>query len=113
MTGVAALYNVPVRPDELQEWSFAHGVHHREIIREILTRFQIQLPEFVLDPINPLDVNNWAQQHQISHNQMDGILGISGFDLLDVNFEDQNQLASFIFLHASEHFQASNILRIG
>ena len=112
MSAIAALYNVPGTKEELNEWSFAHQAHHRDINRVLFQKVGANLPEYVLDPVD-LDSWTWLYQHQQLHNQMDTLLAISGYDLLDVEFTDQQQLAGWIFLNADEHNQAANILGIG
>lgn len=113
MSAIAAIYNVPGHRDDLFSWSFAHAAHHRDIIRRIYELTSTRLDEFVLDPFNPNDTGVWLYQHQQMHQQMDGILGISGYNLLEANFKDQNELAGWIWLNADEHYQASNILGLG
>lgn len=113
MSGLAGLYNIPGSPEELDVWAFIHAAHHRDINRIIFELYQITLPEYGLDPIDPQNVNAWNYQHQEMHSIQDEILGISGFNLSDVDWTDRGQLASFIFLNASEHYQAAQILGIG
>ena len=113
MSAIAALYNVPSTPEELNEWAFAHAAHHADIIRVLYQKLGVNLDQYVLDPIPKESTGVWVYQHQIMHQQMDALLGIDGNDLSDVDFRDPNELAGWIYLNSSEHFQASNILGIG
>ena len=113
MSGIAALFNVPGNRSELDSWASAHATHHRDIIRRIYEITGANLPEYVLDPIDPEDTGVWEDQHQIMHQDMDTVLGISGFDLSGVDFNNYEELVGWIQLNSSEHFQASNILEIG
>jgi hypothetical protein len=113
VSGIAALYNVPGTPEELSRWSFSHAVHHRDINDTIFKLSGFQIFEFLMDPISVDNIDNWLQSHQLMHQQMDEILGIVGYDLYDVDWQDQSQLAGWIFLNANEHFNASEILQIG
>lgn len=115
MSGIANLYNVPSTPEELSHWASTHMAMHRDINRRIyeLSNGLVVLPEYVLDPINPNDTGVWDDQHQIMHQDMDAVLGISGFDLTGVDFKNRDTLVNWVQLHASEHYQASNILGIG
>lgn len=113
MSSIASLYNVPSNRPELDSWAFAHMAHHRDINRLIYQLTGTSLPEYILDPLNPRDGGVWLDQHQKMHENMDAILGIAGYDLLDVDFEDSAQVAGWILLNASEHQQASDILGIG
>lgn len=113
MSAVADLYNVPSTDAERAAWAFAHMAHHRDINRRIYELVAISLPEYVLDPVDPDDVGQWEYQHQLMHDNQNQILGISGFDLSEVSWKDQNLLAGWIFLHSQEHLQAADILEIG
>lgn len=113
MSAVAALYNVPTTDEEWLQWSFAHAAHHHDINRVIFQLLGLQLPEYVLDPFNHLDANTWAEQHYIMHQNQDAVLGIEGFDLSEVDFSNPEESAGWIFLNASEHYQAAAILGIG
>ena len=97
MSAVAALYNVPSTLGELDTWSFAHAAHHHDIVRTIYQKSGKRLDEYVLDPFDPVNPHNWLYQHQLMHNQMDAILLISGFDLLDVDMTNPNEFSGCFF----------------
>lgn len=113
MSSIASLFNVPGSISELNAWSFAHMAHHRDVNRRIYELTGIVLTEFCLEPINPADMGVWLDQHQVMHEQLDAVLSISGYDLLDVDWQDREQLAGWIFLNSDEHRQAADILEIG
>jgi hypothetical protein len=106
---IAAIFNIPSNIDELNSWAFAHADHHRNLNAYIQARTGVTMPQYVLDPINSADVGTWLFQHQDLHSQMDAILGISGYDLLDVDLTDEGQLSAWIWLVANEHYQAADI----
>ena len=110
---LANLYNTWKDDAGLQRFSFSNNDEHLSINRAILARFNQLLPVYVLDPINTHDPNTWLNVHQIVHNLQNQILGIVGNDLSDVDFQNPEQMASWVWLHAQEHYQASNILGIG
>jgi hypothetical protein len=113
VSAVAAIYNIPEAESDLLQWSFCHAAHHADINRRIYELTGAVLNSFVLDPFNPLDTGVWSYQHQQMHAEMNAVLGISGFNLLGVDWEDQGIKTGWIFLNAQEHFQAANILGIG
>jgi hypothetical protein len=113
MSAVADLYNVPSNDAERAQWSFAHMAHHRDINRRLYELVAVSLPEYSLDPIDPANVGQWEYQHQQMHNAQNQLLGISGFDLSEVDWKDQNLLAGWVWLNAVEHTQAADILEIG
>lgn len=110
--GLADISNIPDSYEELQHWSFSHAGHHRDVQRVILERFQIALPEFALDPFNPANMGVWGAQHQIMHSNNNQILGVSGNDLIDVDWTKADERAAWIFLDANEHKQWSDILGV-
>lgn len=113
MSAVAAIYNIPEDAPHLMEWSFCHAAHHADIIRRIYELTGATLDNFVLDPLDPFNPGPWSYQHQLMHNQMNTILGISGYNLLGVNWTDTSIKTGWIWLNAQEHFQAANVLGIG
>lgn len=113
---IANLFNIPGTPEEFQEWATAHATHHLDIINTIYVTMAIALPQYCLDPFNPDDPNSaetWAYLHQTMHQNQNTVLGIKGFDLSAVDWQDARQRAAWIQLNANEHLQASNILEIG
>jgi len=113
MSAIAALFNVPSTEGELNEWSFAHAAHHIDINRLIYQKTGAVLQSYVLDPFDPDNAGVWLYQHQLMHQAFDQLLGISGYDLLDVDLKDRNEFAGWIWLNAQEHYQAANTLELG
>lgn len=72
----------------------------------------VNLPDYVIDPIPQGDVKGWIENNQNLHNDMNGQLRLHGNDLQDVDFNDQKQLQSWIFLHYQEHQSAEQALGI-
>lgn len=113
---------VPDSPDDVKRWSFAHMANHLDIIRRIYeittpvppatTPPPISLNPFPLDPFNPENLGQWLYQHSVMHAQMDLVLGIAGYDLLELDWNDKDQLIEWINFNSDEHIQASRILRI-
>lgn len=103
--GLALVENVPESPETLAEWSFSHMAHHRDVNRAIYQKYGYALPEYVLDPFDPRNPGTWLYQHQIMHQNNDAILGISGYNLLEVDWGDPGQREVWINLNFNEHFQ--------
>jgi hypothetical protein len=110
---LAAIFNVPRTKTELSEWAFAHMANHRDIIRVTYEVLSIALPEYALDPVDPDETGTWQRLHQEMHRDMNSVLGTGGFNLLGVDWHDQNRLSAWIQLNAIEHRQVSNVLRLG
>lgn len=113
MSGIAGIFNIPSDSQQLTAWSFNHAVHHVDINAAILKATGITVPSYVLDPLNPQDMQLWLSQHQVMHQFMDAILGVKGYDLTSVDWTDPAELGGWIQGNANEHFQAANILEIG
>ena len=113
MSGVANLYNVPSNDAELMAWSSVHMRHHVDINATIYRALAIALPLYLLDPIDVKDTGNWEDLHQQMHQEQDAILGITGYDLTGLDFNDHNLLSAWIWINALEHKQAADILGIG
>lgn len=108
----ASLYNSPSAPLDRVVWSFANSDHHLQIINAILIQKNTELARYLIDPIPNADLPGWLRTHQTMHNDMNSVLAIQGNDLSDVDFNNPDQLSAWLFLHASEHRQAADILEI-
>lgn len=113
MSGVAGLYNVANNRPNLDTWASVHASHHRDVNRVIYQLFTVDVPEYILEPFDPNNADDWLRGHQAMHQQIDFILGISGYNLLAVDMADRDQFSNWVFLNADEHFKMANILGIG
>lgn len=105
---IADLFNVPNTDAAMQQWSFAHMAHHRDMIRVVQQKLGIRLDEFILNPVNLTDPVQFLDQHQTMHNQLDRLFSISGFDLTQVDWEDTSQRSGWIWQNAQLHLQEAN-----
>ena len=110
--GLADVASIPKSDEELKKWAFCHMAAHRDIDRAVQEQFGFGITEYVLDPIIPENNDAWQYQHQQMHNQQNAILGISGNNLLGVDWTKPNILAAWLFLHQTEHLQAATILKL-
>lgn len=101
---VADLANVPMTPGQLRLWSFAHMAHHRDTNRIIMQSKGIVLPEYALDPVKFSSNSTWTELHQQMHNNNDSVLGVGGFDLTQVNWQDVKQRSAWIWLNFQLHY---------
>lgn len=107
---VVDIFNVPTTPEELQRWSFLHMALHRSENLAVFRRFNILLVENILDPIDLQPNSGWFYDHQVMHNNMDQILGIEQFNLLDVDWDDPGQRLGWLQSHAQLHKQETDKL---
>ena len=81
---------------------------HRETNEAIFRKAAITLPEYVLDPVDMNDPTGFLDLHQQMHNNTDALLGISGYDLTEVDWTDPGQRAGWIQLNAQLHVMESD-----
>lgn len=110
---IANLANIPGDEPSLLNWTFAHMDHHRQISAAIQRNTGQILPIFPIDPITPTNMGVFLYQHAQMHQQQNAVLGINGLNLLDVDWRDEAQRATWIFQNFTEHLRASNLLGIG
>lgn len=115
MASVASLFNVPggdVDADENHAWSFNHMVHHRDMNRVIYEITGQSLVEYSLDPWDPDNLTGLLLQHQIMHNNINAVLGTTGYNLIQVNWNDASARAAWIALNGQEHRVVSAIIGV-
>jgi hypothetical protein len=110
---LANLANVPGNWQTLQQWTFAHMDHHRQINDAIKVQHGQLLPIYPIDPLTPLNMNSFLYQHQALHKAQNAVLKIDNLDLLGVDWNDEGQRATWIFQNFSEHRDAALALGVG
>jgi hypothetical protein len=70
------------------------------------------LPEYVLDPIDQTPNSGWFQQHQLMHDNIDQIVGVAQFDLIDVDWNSAAQRAGWFQGHAQLHRLETDALEV-
>ena len=100
---VATLYNTPLDPRSMAEWSFANADSHTQIIAAIYAQKQIALTPYVLDPLPTDDIPSFLLRHQAMHADMAGVTGIGTNNYTALDFNDQTLLRYYMDLHAAEH----------
>jgi len=109
---LATLLNIPAVDDRnaFAEFSFSNADQHYTVTRAILAQKNIALPQYVIDPMPFSDIGVWLYEHQSWHNNINGVLGIAGLDFTSVDFSNEEQAASWVRLHFSEHLSWSQKL---
>ena len=112
---LAILLNVPKTQGDWDRFSLAHKLDHDEIRQAIAAKKGQGLPQYILDPIpytQPSLVPDWLDRNQLTHQEMNGALSLSGTDLTAVDWRDDHQLQAWIFGHYLEHYNARAALAI-
>ena len=100
------LFNTPHDLPSLAEFSSIHQLDHFDITSQMFERLGIRtINQPPLDPI-PIqaDLLTWLMNHQFLHNQINGYLNLSGFDLTSVDFRDRTQFLIWTRYNALEHY---------
>ena len=99
-----AILFTPIRsPGDIEWMLLANEALHNQVNRAIFTQKSKQMISLPLRPLVPADVTGWALRHYAMHSQVNSTLGTAGNDLAVLDFENPEQLASWGFLHATEH----------
>lgn len=109
---VADIFNIPGDAAQLASWAMLHMIWHRSCNVEIFRQHNIILPEFILAPINTEAADGFLENHQTMHNNLDAILGVSSYDLMNVAWNDENQRIGWFQAHAQLTRQEANKLGI-
>lgn len=109
---LADLISVPTRPDDFSLFAFANQDQHRLINAAILKAHGTVLAEYALDPMPVRDMSEWLDLHQQMHINQNAILGIEGYNLMDLDPKDPHDMAAWMAQHFQEHALAAQILGI-
>ncbi len=97
---LAQIMELPRTEAEWAQWSFAHASFHNDVNQTIARTFSVTLPDYILDPFNPTD-GSWIENHQISHDARNKVLGIQGYDLTTLDLSDESSVIEWLNLHAA------------
>ena len=108
-----AMIQYPPPTDQgLREWAHANWQHHQGIILGLKSQLNVDTPMLRIWPWSGKFDDDWLQQHQEMHSNMNGILGIPGADISSVDYKDRRQLDAFFFQHYIEHQSAASRLAL-
>lgn len=111
--GLPLLFAAPTDADSWQSWGFNHAANHLDWIKAVQDQKSQNLTEFLLNPLDPNNLGFWLYQHQISHNQVNQALGTQGYNLLELDWQDEDQFAEWLNQNGEEHQRISAALGIG
>lgn len=107
---VLDVFNVPTDDDELARWTTLHMILHRSENTAVFRNFNVLLPEYVLDPIDTTPDSDWFQQHQLMHSNIDAVVDVPQFNLIDVDWTNQASRIGWFQGHAQLHRQETDAL---
>lgn len=98
------LFEQPEDQDTWRRWAFNHAAIHLDVVNALTNQNKATgLGVFLLNPMNLDDLGMWLYRHQTMHNQANTALGSSGYNLLSLDWRDDDQLQEWLFLNADEH----------
>ena len=107
---LAACLNVPETASDWQNWAWNAKDQTDLINQAILNKYGISLTSYVLIPFTA--TNQWLQNVSSSHSDFNSVLGLQGHDLQVLDFNNQDEVASWVNLAYQELFDASSSLEI-
>lgn len=110
----AFLFNAPHDAASLAEYSAIHQADHLQIAGQIFQKLGVSTLH--IPPIDPIpvqfDLLTWLMNHQFIHNETNGYLNLTGFDLTSVDFRNHEQLLIWARYNALEHYAQTQALAI-
>jgi len=110
---LAAVLNIPHSNEDWSWWSWNHRLSHDKIRAGILKQYNTNLADYQIDPMDPLNIQEFLQNNAQLHSDMNGVLKLFGIDLLDANLSQENQKIAWLNYHFYEHFWAEGKLGVG
>ncbi len=102
----------PETGDDWQAWSQNHFINHQDLAAAL---FQQQAVKSNVYPISHIDKDNldqWLYWHATMHNELNQVLGLQGFDLLDFNPDDPDETTQWIQENLDEHLRLCTALGV-
>lgn len=109
---IANLFNIPDDQATWNEYTFSLQGVIRDINRRIYEVDRVALPEYLVDPLNQSEPSSQLYGLQIMVNNINAVLGLSGYDYIDVDFQKPGQAASWTWLLANNLRQAAKIVGV-
>lgn len=106
------ILNIPQEDTGWDQWAYWHDRDHIEIHDAIFKLKGINLPIYVIYPVDRQGFQGWLERHQQYHNDMNGVLGLNGDDLTGLDPNKAAELQAWLWLNFSEHQNARTNLAI-
>ena len=85
---------------------FENDLQHRLFKDTLASNFNIVIPSYPLDNIDPQDVDAWLLDHQQEHNAMNAVLGLDNpINLLDTDWRKEGDFYDWLNNHYLLHEQ--------
>ena len=96
--------------ESLGEFLFENGLQHK-LFQETFMDKGISVPIYPLMDANPDNLDDWLQAHQVEHQYFANLLSLNNpFNLLDVDFNSEDEFYDWIASHLYIHEQIASSL---
>jgi hypothetical protein len=107
--GLAQIIYPRPAPQGFEEWVWDHYQHHIAIIQ----RAQVlgyKLNQYNIWPVRQETLQDFLEQHQQMHNEMNAIANVQGGDLQDLDFKDKRKADAWYYIQYVEHQSVAQFL---
>ena len=101
--GLVNLISPPPGPAGWEEFWFNNWIDHELIHSNIQTDKSDNTTIYVIIPWHEADASDLLEKHQLYHDDMNGVLGLNGQDLSQVNLKDEQAVKAWVWQHYQEH----------
>ena len=111
---LSSIINPPASEEEFWIWAQAHAAHHYDCIR-VMRQLNPgkAFDQYILDPFDPNNMEDWLNQHAQMHLEMDAALGVASYALSELNWQDQDSLLVWFSQNFAEHQFWATRLNLG
>lgn len=106
----STLLEVPKDERAWSRFSWSNKVACQEIRQAIQKKFNVNLTEYFLDPIDLKNPQYFLEANSQTHIDFNNVLKLQGADLEEVDVKNPRQLESWIYLNWKELFDAKQAL---
>lgn len=109
---LAVLLEVPNSPEQWNRFAFHNQDQITLMQAAVLAQYGVNLPAYVLFPLNTEEPDQWLFNNQAAHNDINGVLGLQGHNVQDLDFSDPDGVTAWINLNYQELYDASIALGV-
>lgn len=106
------LLEVPRNADDWTRWAFHNQEQINLLMDAIREQYGVNLTGYILFPINTDSPDQWLFNNQAAHNDINGVLGLQGHNVQDLDFSDPAATTAWINLNYQEIYDASIFLGV-
>jgi len=102
----------PQSGDDWQAWGQNHFANHQGLSDSLFDLKNVSSPVYPIAYVNKDNLDQWLYWHASMHADINQVLGTSGFDLLDFNPDDPDEMEQWILENLEEHIRFCTALGV-